>query len=411
MMGTVISQALPVLVLPFLSRLYLPAEFGELALFVGIVASIALLATGRYEMSIVLPQEDKDAKGLFQLCLNILSGSFGLILVLILLLFAFNDRLPELMKWKNWFMLVPVGIFLVGYVQTGQYLLSRNKAFNIISRIKVTESVVVSVLGLLIGYVSPGTGGLITAYFISLVSSALLTWWWSRSYLQAIPHKPTSKERKQLAYLYKDFPLFNSIHQVFDMVQRNGMVFLISYFCGNALLGQYSQSLRALRAPLAVIGAAVGQVFFQEASSRVAAKQDVRPLFRSVLVKLSAAGILIFVVLFIWAEDIFSIVLGDEWREAGTITKILIPWLFFNFIASPLSNFPLVVNQQRKYVLFSVIGNSLAVLAYVVLSLTGYGFYTAVTGFSIGMIAFTIFCLVWNYSLTGKAVTGREAKA
>ncbi len=221
-----------------------------------------------------------------------------------------------------------------------------------------------------------------------------------KPYLNSVPHKPGKKERKQLAFFYKEFPLFNSIHQIFDMVQRNGMVFLITHFSGMAITGQYSQSLRALRSPLAVIGAAVGQVFFQEASSRVANGQETRPLFISVLKKLFALGTVIFVILFIWAEDIFAIILGDQWREAGTITKILTPWLFFNFLASPLSNFPLVVNKQRKYVLFSVIGNSAAVLAYVVLSLLGYGFYTALIGFTIGMILFTVFCLLWNYSLT-----------
>ena len=53
MSGTMIAQAVPVLVSPVLTRLYSPAELGNLALFVSIINVAGTVIAGRYEMAIL----------------------------------------------------------------------------------------------------------------------------------------------------------------------------------------------------------------------------------------------------------------------------------------------------------------------------------------------------------------------
>jgi O-antigen/teichoic acid export membrane protein len=56
MTGTGLAQLIPIIVSPFLSRIYSPEQFGLFALFLATVSSLSVMATGRYELAIILPR-------------------------------------------------------------------------------------------------------------------------------------------------------------------------------------------------------------------------------------------------------------------------------------------------------------------------------------------------------------------
>jgi O-antigen/teichoic acid export membrane protein len=64
MTGTTLAQAIPIAVSPILTRLFSPAEFGVFAVYLAIVSVLAILATGRYELAIMVPKKDRDAAAL-----------------------------------------------------------------------------------------------------------------------------------------------------------------------------------------------------------------------------------------------------------------------------------------------------------------------------------------------------------
>lgn len=67
--GTSFAQLLTVLSAPILTRLYSPADFGILAVFISTTDILGVIACLRYEMAIVLPEEDDKAANLFGLSL------------------------------------------------------------------------------------------------------------------------------------------------------------------------------------------------------------------------------------------------------------------------------------------------------------------------------------------------------
>ena len=69
--GTGLAQLIPLAVTPVLSRLYPPEQFGVLALFISVVSSLSVLATGRYEFAIMLPRKDVDATNIAALSITI----------------------------------------------------------------------------------------------------------------------------------------------------------------------------------------------------------------------------------------------------------------------------------------------------------------------------------------------------
>ena len=65
MTGTIIAQAIPIAISPILTRIYRPEDFGLYAIFVAIITILGSVASGRYELAIMLPKKDEDAINIF----------------------------------------------------------------------------------------------------------------------------------------------------------------------------------------------------------------------------------------------------------------------------------------------------------------------------------------------------------
>lgn len=64
--GTGLTQLIGVLAAPILTRLYAPEAFGVAALFASLTGIPGVLACMRYELSIVLPDNDREAANLLR---------------------------------------------------------------------------------------------------------------------------------------------------------------------------------------------------------------------------------------------------------------------------------------------------------------------------------------------------------
>lgn len=71
MTGTSIAQAIPLAISPILTRIYTPEDFGIFALYMSVASMIAVTATGRYELAIMLPKKDDDAMNIVALSIVI----------------------------------------------------------------------------------------------------------------------------------------------------------------------------------------------------------------------------------------------------------------------------------------------------------------------------------------------------
>src|SRR5690554_4361739 len=125
MTGTGLAQAIPIAISPILTRLYTPEEFGMFGMYLAIVAILAVAATGRYELAILLPKNDKDAINILILSI-LLSALFSVLLLIVVI--AFGEKIallfgePSLSKWLLW---VPVSVLLVGAYQSLNYWSNR----------------------------------------------------------------------------------------------------------------------------------------------------------------------------------------------------------------------------------------------------------------------------------------------
>ena len=73
MTGTTIAQAIPIAISPILTRIYTPEDFGVFAVYLSILTIVAVVATGKYELAIMLPEEENDALNLVSLSILLVS--------------------------------------------------------------------------------------------------------------------------------------------------------------------------------------------------------------------------------------------------------------------------------------------------------------------------------------------------
>lgn len=170
MKGTAIAQFLPILISPILTRMYTPEEFGIFAIYIAVISVLTPIVSGRYELAITLPKEERAAISLFALA-NIINICVTLIAVLVVIITG--DRLIEilLLQDEKWLYLVPVGLFLTGLFNSLTYLNNRWGRFNYLAKSKIRQSISMAISQLIFGFIKLGSIGLVIGYCIGQIVS------------------------------------------------------------------------------------------------------------------------------------------------------------------------------------------------------------------------------------------------
>ncbi len=367
MTGTTIAQTIPMAVSPILTRIYTPEDFGILSLYLALVGFISIVITARYEMAIVLPRSDEDAMNILALSL-LITGILVVVVTLSILLFKdFILNILNAQTVGNFIFLIPFSLLLAGIIQTFNYWSNRKGYFENLSSSQIVQSLSIGTAQPLFGYFSIN-GGLILGNILGRTLSAFV-----------LVNKFLENDKEQLQNISKDnmmvqmkkykvFPLVNSLHAFSDILRSSGSVMLISSFFGVSVLGFYALSLRVLQIPIGIIGSALGQVLYQKFTTLHNEDKNLYPYVKSVVIKLFLIAVPIFGILFFITPELFAFVFGEKWRVAGEYSQLLIPYLFMNFLISPISNIPIILGKQKEIFYISLFGNLMFLLVIVVTS-------------------------------------------
>ncbi|MEI6766180.1 MAG: oligosaccharide flippase family protein [Bacteroidota bacterium] len=347
MTGTVISQAIPIAISPILTRIYTPEDFGLFALFFSVTSILSIVISARYEMTIILPEDDKDAVNILFLSLVITTAVSIVTLILVLLfsdVFALWLHEPKI---AGWLIFIPLSVFMIGIYQALSYWLNRKSRYTALSGTRITRSVGASLASLGLGFTSLKPGGLILGDTIGQsITSGYVAWdFWRND--RHLVHSITRANTLRLAKRYQHFPKFNMFSGLLEKGSGQVPMLLITSFWGLAVSGLFSLSMRVISVPGSVIARAIGDVFRQQANEEFLEKGNCRRSFRKMTILLSGLGIVPFSALFIFATPIFKFAFGSEWAVAGDYARIMTIMFFLQFIVSPLSNMFLIAEKQK----------------------------------------------------------------
>ncbi len=355
-----------VLASPLLTRLYTPDDFGVLAIYGALLALFTVVAGFRYELAIPLPSSNSEAVNVVILSLMgvIVMSCISSVIVLIA-----GDRIAVALGapvMASFFWLLPIGVLLSGIYKIFNYWAVRSKTFNEIAKTQFVLTcviLVVQMLGFKLGGVALITGQLSGQFIgsLRLVKSAFrskefLSWNWSSVWV--------------VAKRYKQFPLYSTWSGLFNAAGTQLPPLVLAFLFNTGSVGLYALANRVLGVPMAILGNAVGQVYFsnlaesnREGKLGLAVEQGFLTLL-----KISMPAVAIFM---LFAPDLFSFAFGDQWKIAGLIAFWMSPWLLLQFISSPLSTVYFVLEKENLGLYFQVFMFTVRLIALFV----GYNYF------------------------------------
>ena len=346
--GTIFAQALAVLAYPILTRLYGPEAFGVAALFTAITGIVGVVACLRYDMAIMLPKKDEEAANLLGLSL-VIAASMSTLLIPII--WAGQEPLLRLLKAPElvpYLWLVPPAVFLSGAFLALNYWNSRTKRFGRLSiaRINASLSTTGTQIGAgLAGY--PTGGSLIGAGILgSAVSTFVLGGQIWRDDNKVFRDGIRFDGMQEGLGRHRKFPLIDTLSALMNAISWQIPIFLLSAFFSTSVVGLYALSTRVLQLPMSIIGGSISQVFFQRAAE-AKAEGTLSSLVENVFKVLVVIGLFPMLMLTLIGRDLFVVIFGIAWSEAGVYAQMLGLWTFLWFISSPLSTIYIVLEKQE----------------------------------------------------------------
>lgn len=388
MSGTVVAQGLALLLLPVISRVYEPKEFGEYQVLASAVLMLLPLAGLKMEFAILRLRSSAELPSLLGLCvlLNIATA--------LLLMLSLWVGVPVLAPastsalWAGW--MLPASFLAAGLYQTFVYLPVRDKRYFMMSASKVAQT------GLFHG------GAAASGWLVAAPSALWLLVWDVTSRVigsamivgDLLKHQKARMRRATLARMwrmfraYRRYPLYSLPGSFIGALVSSAPVFLLTSSHGVEAAGQFGMAWRAAFMPVAMLIYAVSQVVSADISQRVRSGGDSA---RATVVKVTRLAALIAVapllLVYAFAAPITPWVLGAEWAEAGQMIAAMTPLLFGAILTGPI-NMVLVITGQPGLQFAWEICRAVVVLGTLWLSATaGLSAVQSVGAFSLAMLA------------------------
>ena len=358
--GTALGQISVILAAPILSRMYTPADFGNLQFIVSVALILATFSTLRYEMSIPLPKRDADAYRLVKLSIA-LATLFALIVLSFLIWALLSDYSGGWwQKYSTLSFFIPILLFVEASNATLGYWFMRKSDYKTPSVGKaatgigvVSSQLVLNILKIL------GGMGLVLGQSLGQVLGAGILFSRFQRPSSTLKLQDELNQIGALAKKYKDFPLFASWNAGLNTLGRHLPPIMLTWYYQPELVGYYAIGMRLLNIPLNLMSLSVGQVFFQQISKYVKNQVPIFPFLRSTALKLTFLGLPGLLLIFFFGENIFRLIFGDNWTTAGEIASILSPYFLVRFVTSPLSPIFTLIGKQYVSLIWQAVYTSM----------------------------------------------------
>lgn len=396
--GTAGAQVISMAFSPLITRLYGPEAIGLLGIFIALTAIVTPIAALTYPVAIVLPKDDIDALGIARLSVYL---SFAISALFSLALWMGGDRLISVLradKISAFIFLIPLSMLFYAWMQiVGQWLI-RKKEFRLYARVTVVQSLIQNSAKTGVGWFHPIAAVLlIVTTFGNLLNALLLFFGANLRYRKSTTetHQAGEASIRQLAYKYKDFPLYRAPQNLINAASQALPTLMLASFFGPSSAGFYSIGNNVLSVPIALVGQSVGTVFYSRIAAAAHNNENVQSLVISATLGLASIAFFPFAVVFLFGPQLFGYIFGPDWVMAGKYARWMSLWLFFLFINKPSVNVVPVLDLQKEMLCYEIIVITARMLALLV----GFYFYKsdlyAIALFSLTGACLNIILIIW----------------
>lgn len=411
--GTAAAQVIAMLLSPVITRLYGPENYGIMGTFVSMIGIFVPVAALTYPIAIVLPEDDRDARGIAHLSVFV---TLAMTVLSAFIFIIFREPVIEVFNIEeigSYLFLIPVAIFFGGLLQVMEQWLIRTKQFQVSARTSVVQALLVHGGKAGFGFIYPHA---LVLVLFSTVQDGLRSFLMYRLSRRAgkpltfnlLQYRPALKK---LAKKHYDFPVFRAPQVFLNAVSQSIPVLMLTSLFSPAAAGFYSIGRTVLNVPSALIGKSVGDVFYPRISEAANCGEPLTRLVRKATLSLAFVGLVPYGLVILFGPWLFAFVFGSEWTLAGEYARWLSLWILFAFMNQPSVRALPVLHAQSFHLVFTIFQLAIRILALA----AGYFLFksdlTAVALYGITGAMLNLLLIVITLRLCGKFDQKREMEA
>ncbi len=361
--GSALAQVVTFCATIYLTRIYLPEDFGLLSLVTSSISFLVPLATLRYDKAIILAEDENEKLSLFYL-----SSGINLILFLALATIAFllwvSNTVSEI-KYLTAILCVPIATLLFAQINIYQSYFEKNARFKVTSFVTIMDAVSKTILqlslykffpklGLVFGYI----GALVvnSGIYIKNDFSTLFNW-----------KKINRKDLRSVAKKHVNFPKYFTWSNIIDSASQNICSLTFPFLFSLEVLGNFMIAFKIVRLPALLIAIATRRVYYPKASELYNSdREKFFKLYKKTTMMLILASIIPVVLFVLFAESIFNLLFDPNWMSSVLFAKVILIYVFINFINSLAHENMIIFGMQRQFLIAEILWFILsAVLIYI----------------------------------------------
>jgi O-antigen/teichoic acid export membrane protein len=359
--GGALAQALPLLLGPWLTRLYRPEDFGLYHLFAAVAANAAVVGCARYEFALPMARDDAEATALRSLCLRLLAAS-----VAVSAAAGLGWALWAGVLWPLW---LPAAVGALGLVSLATLNATRAQRFRGLAIARVVQHGGGALAQVAAGLLQAGVTGLIVAPIAAALAAVAALGWPG-------PARAARAQWQAVARVHRSFPILNTPHAFLGALQDTLAVALVAGSLGPAAAGAWGLALRYLKAPATLVGGAVSQALYPRLAALDGVSTSVaagavpigctaagRALVLRTMALLALLAAPLVAALWWLGPRLFAWAFGPEWAAAGELARALALYIGLHFVASPLGVVTMAWQAQAWALKLALVGQALFVAA------------------------------------------------
>ena len=352
--GTLGGRLIVLAALPLVTRLYSPADFALLAVYLGLVSMISVVACLRFDIAIPVATDEEDAVHLLVLALGFAGGIAALGFFVVLMFPKGVTQLLGQPGLEPWLWLAPLGIFLAAAYSALQFWTTRARRFGSIAVTRVTQAAAGVGTMLALGWAGIAPLGLLLGNMLNIGAGSL------RLALDTLRHDRiamTRFRRQDLTrtfHTYHHYPLYSTSEALANIAGLQVPVLVIAAHAG-AEAGLLLLAQQIMTAPMTLLGSSISQVYVSRAPGELRAGR-LAEFTAGILLRLLQIGIAPLILVGLVAPYASPLIFGVEWTRAGEIVALMVPWIILQFLTSPVSMVMFVVDKQKSMLLLTLSG-------------------------------------------------------
>jgi O-antigen/teichoic acid export membrane protein len=336
--GTVLSQSVVFVSTVIMGHLYSPEQFGFYAFIITVAGIFGLTLSKSLETFIVPAKSDEQADGLFVKGLQLVLKNWTILIVINTLVIVLVTTTGDFISinFKAIWLSILLAPLLAMYSLCYQLTL-RNLKYKVLASRGPIQNSAIGASQWVLSHSSLQSLGLV----LGEMAGRVIGLGFLLSSVRVSPKKVLKGFRSKEKQFKVHQPIMvNFLSIFFDLAAASALLVFVNIHFGDWAAGQVSMAQRIVVLPVVFLGVNFAQYFLSSGSvNHRNGVSFLRNEFDSIVRKLFLTALGIAVILFFSGSWILSIFLGGEWRVAGNLIRLLLPFMVVSFVWNPMSSY------------------------------------------------------------------------